>query len=172
MAGSLDLCMGALIASATLSTLGVEVLPWHLAVGAVLAVLPDFDIIPAILTNQKGIENHHTTLMHRPLFLIPAAALVAYALGGSAWELVAILCVSWHFLHDTPPLSPGGIAWMWPISTRFMSIYGTEEPRPGAQTHDEWIQTYWLKPTARSVSEISVGVVALVLAVAIAIASQ
>ncbi len=172
MAGSLDLCMGALIASATLSTLGVEVLPWHLAVGAVLAVLPDFDIIPAILTNQKGIEDHHTTLMHRPLFLIPAAALVAYALGGSAWELVAILCVGWHFLHDTPPLSPGGIAWLWPFDKRFVSVFGTHEPARGSLTHDQWIKAFWLRPTARSVSEISVGIAALVLAVAIAIASQ
>lgn len=170
MAGFLDLSMGALIASATLSALGVEVLPWHLAVGAVLAVLPDFDIIPAILTTQKGIENHHTTIMHRPLFLIPLAALVAYGLGGSAWELVAILCVAWHFVHDTPPLSAGGIAWAWPMSEKFISLYGVKDPQPGELKHDEWIQTYWLRLTARSVSEISIGVVALVLAVAIAIA--
>lgn len=170
LAGFLDLCMGALIASATLSALGVEPLPWHLALGAILAVLPDFDIIVPILTDQKGIESHHTTLMHRPLFLILLAALVAYALGGSAWALVAFLCVAWHFVHDTPPLSPGGIAWLWPFDTRFVSVFGTEEPRTEALTHDEWISQYWLRPTVRSVSEIGAGLVALVLAVAIAIA--
>lgn len=170
MAGFLDLCMGALITSLTLTLLGQDPLPWHLAVGAVLAVLPDFDIIPAILTNQKGVENHHTTLMHRPLFLVPAASLVAYALGGGTWELVAFLCVTWHFVHDTPPLSPGGIAWFWPMSEKFWSVYGSGEPQPGTLKHDEWIATYWLKPTYRSVTEMSVGLVALVLAVAIAIA--
>lgn len=170
LAGLLDLCMGALIASATLSTLGYEVLPWHLALGAVLAVLPDFDIILPILTDQKGIENHHTTIMHRPLFLIPLAALVAYALGGAAWALLASLCVAWHFVHDTPPLSPSGIAWVWPLSEKFLSIYGARDPRVGTMLHDEWVQTYWLRPTVRSVSEIGAGLVALVLAVAIAIA--
>lgn len=169
MAGFLDLCMGALIASATLSTLGYEVLPWHLAVGAVLAVLPDFDIIIPILTDQKNIESHHTTLAHRPLFLLPIATLAAYLLGGSAFALVAFLCVAWHYLHDTPPLSPSGIAWLWPFDTRFVSVFGIQEPKVGVLSHDEWITKYWLRPTARSVSEIGVGVAALFVAITIAI---
>lgn len=134
-----------------------------------LAVLPDFDIIPAILLNQEGIENHHTTLMHRPLVVLPAAALAALTLGGSAWALVAFLCVAWHYLHDTPPLSPGGIAWLWPIDRRFMSLYGAQEPHPGALKHEEWIKACWLRPTLRSTSEIGIGLVALILAVIIAL---
>lgn len=172
LAGTLDLCIGALIASATLSTLGYEVAPWHLVVGAILAVLPDFDIIPAVLTDRKGIEDHRTTLMHRPLLVIPAATLVAFLIGGEAWGLVAFLCVAWHYLHDTPPLSPGGIAWLWPFDTRFISVFGVEEPRSGFMGHDEWVRTYWLRPTMRSVSEVGVGLVALVLAIVIAVASQ
>lgn len=168
LAGFLDLCVGALVASAALSALGHAVHPWHLALGAALAVLPDFDIILPILTDRRGIEGHHTTLMHRPLFLIPAASLAAYALGGGAWELVAFLCVAWHFAHDTPPLSPGGIAWAWPFSAKFVSVFGAEEPHGGSIAHDEWIRRYWLRPSARSVSEIGAGAAALALALLIA----
>lgn len=167
LAGSLDLSMGALIAAATLSSFGVEPQLWHLALGGVLAVLPDFDIVLPILMGREVKGNHHTTLMHRPVLIIPAAALAAYLLGGHAWVMVAFLCVSWHYLHDTPPLSQGGIAWLWPLDRRYWSVWGAQEPRMGHANHNEWLKQNWMRPSRLSITEIGAGLLALALAISI-----
>lgn len=169
LAGFLDLCMGALIASATLSSLGVEPLPWHLAVGGMLALLPDFDILGPILAGREVQGNHHTTLLHRPILLIPAATLAAWALGGQAWALVAFLCVAWHYLHDTPPLSQGGIAWLWPFDRRYWSPWGPKEPHMGHANHHEWLKENWMRLSPMLCAETGAGFVALALALFIAL---
>lgn len=169
LAGSLDLSMGALIAAATLSSFGIQPELWHLALGAVLAVLPDFDIVVPILSGREAQGNHHTTLMHRPVLIIPAAALVAYIAGGQAWGMVAFLCVSWHYLHDTPPLGMGGIAWLWPLDHRYWSPWGPSEPALGGMTHHAWLKKYWLQLSPLSSMEIGAGLMALALALLIAL---
>lgn len=168
LAGFLDLSMGALIAAATLYSLGVQPGLWHLLIGSVLAVLPDFDIIPAILLGREAAGNHHTTLMHRPLLIIPAAALVAYLVGGQAWGTVALLCVSWHYLHDTPPLSLGGIAWLWPFDYRYWSLWGPKEPHMGHLNHHEWLRYNWMRLSSMLRMEVGAGLMALALALFIA----
>ncbi len=167
LAGSLDLCIGTLIAAATLSEFGIQPEFWHLALGAILAVLPDFDIIPSILLGREVEGNHHITLMHRPLVIIPAAALASYLLGGPVWGLVALLCVSWHYLHDTPPLSQGGIAWLWPFDHRYWSLRGPAEPHAGHLNHREWLAAYWLQPSRLSVTEVGAGLLSLLAALLI-----
>lgn len=164
LAGSLDLAMGALIAAATLSSLGIEVELWHLAIGAVLGVLPDFDIVGPILLGHEVEGNHHTTLMHRPILVIPAAALAAYILGGQAWGLVAFLCVAWHYVHDTPPLSQGGIAWLWPLDSRYWSLWGPKEPHAGHMDHHEWLRQNWMRVSAMLCMELGAGLMAITLA--------
>lgn len=161
--------MGALIAAATLSSLGVPVELWHLAVGAVLAVLPDFDIVEPILLGREVTSNHHLTLMHRPIVLIPLATLGAWAVGGEAWGLVAFLCVAWHYVHDTPPLGLDGIAWLWPFDTRYWSLWGPKEPRAASMTHYGFLETYWLRLSPMLCMELGAGLMALALAVAIAL---
>lgn len=168
LAGSLDLCMGALIAAATLSSFGVHPTLWHLAAGAVLAVLPDFDVVLPILCMREVKGNHHTTLMHRPALIIPAAACAAYAVGGPAWSMVALLCVSWHYLHDTPPLGMSGIAWLWPYDSRYWSPWGPAEPHTGGPGHHEWLKKYWMTLSPMLCMELGAGLMALALALFIA----
>lgn len=169
LAGSLDLCMGALIASATLSSLGIQPEPWHLLVGAVLGVLPDFDFLMPILMLREPQGNHHTTLMHRPIILLPAVALIGYAPGGPAWSLVAFLCVAWHFVHDTKPLSVGGVAWLWPFDHRYWSPWGPEEPHTAGYTHHQWLKEHWMRLSPTLCMELGAGLMAIALAVFIAL---
>ena len=168
LAGFLDLSMGAALAAITLSAFGMRPELWHLAVGAALAVLPDFDILLPILRMREVTGNHHATLMHRPLLVMPAAALAAFLLGGPAWGLAALLCVSWHFAHDTPPLGMDGIAWLWPFDERYWSPYGAAEPRISGLPHYEWLRKYWLTPSPLLLMEIGAGLMALALALLIA----
>ena len=169
LAGFLDLCMGAALAAVTLSAFGTHPALWHLAIGSVLGVLPDFDIIPAVLLGREAAGNHRATLLHRPLFVIPAAALAAYLIGGQAWGLAAFACVTWHFLHDTPPLSLGGIAWLWPLDNRYWSPWGPAEPHAGGMSHHAWLEKYWLAPSPLLLMEMGAGLTALALALLIAL---
>jgi hypothetical protein len=168
LAGFLDAGMGAFIAAATLSALGTGPALWHLPLGAALALLPDFDILPAILRMREVNSNHHATLLHRPLLAIPAAALAAFLLGGPAWSAAAFLCVLWHFAHDTPPLSQGGIAWLWPLDSRYWSLKGPSEPHAPALSHREWLEKFWLRPSPLLFIEMGAGIAALALALLIA----
>jgi hypothetical protein len=168
LAGFLDLSVGACIASAALAAWGMHPGLWQLAAGSVLGVLPDFDIVAPILLGRENLGNHHTTLMHRPLFLVPAASLCAYLIGGPEWALIAFLCVAWHYLHDTPPLSTGGIAWLWPLDSRYISPWGWSAPHAGGMSHHAWLKKYWLTPSPRSRMEIGAGLMALALALLIA----
>jgi hypothetical protein len=161
--------MGAALAAVTLSAFGMRPELWHLLIGSALGVLPDFDIIPAVLRMREITGNHRTTIMHRPLFLVPAAALAAYLVGGQAWGLAAFLCVTWHFVHDTPPLSMGGIAWLWPLDSRYWSPWGPAEPHTGGMSHHEWLEKYWLRPSPLLLMEIGTGLMALALALFIAL---
>lgn len=168
LAGSLDLAMGALIAAATLSALGIQPELWHLAAGAALGVLPDVDMLFAVFSGREVTGNHHINITHRPIIVIPAAALAGYVLGGQAWGLVTFLCVSWHFLHDTPPLGVSGIAWLWPYDHRYWSPWGPEEPHTAGVTHHEWLRKNWLTLSPMFCMEIGAGLMAITLAFFIA----
>lgn len=164
LAGFLDLGVGALIAAAVLSSLGIQPVLWHLAAAGVLAVLPDFDILLPIISGREPVGNHRMTFMHRPLIVIPVVSLAAYLLGGQAWGIVALLCVLWHYLHDTPPLSQGGIAWLWPYDSRYWSPWGPTEPKLGSMAHNEWLKKYWLQLSPLLCIEVGAGLMALALA--------
>lgn len=167
LAGSLDLGLGALIAGTVLTLAGVQPALWHLAVGGVLAVLPDFDIVSDVLRTKEPAGNHRVSPMHRPLLVIPAASLVAYILGGNTWTLITFLCVLWHYLHDTPPLSKGGISWLWPFDHRYWSLSGLEDTHKVVMSHHEWLKTYWMRPTKLSITEVGIGLLAFTAALII-----
>ncbi len=164
LAGFLDLCMGACIAAVVLSWSGVHQQLWHLVLGALLGVLPDFDMVPTVLRGREATGNHRVSIMHRPLLLIPGASLMAFFLGGPVWALIAFLSVTWHFVHDTPPFSIGGISWLWPFDYRYWSLWGPVEPHGGGMTHYEWLKKFWLRPSAVSVAEVCAGLIAIIIA--------
>jgi hypothetical protein len=141
--------------------------------GGVLALLPDFDlvwpIVRQLLTGQNIAGNHHETLMHRPIALVPAATVIAYLIGGPYWALTACACVLWHYVHDTKGMGGGGVAWLWPYSGDYWSPAGFAKSTPADVEHDAWIEKHWMRLSATSARELGVGLIALVAAIFIAL---
>lgn len=165
MAAFLDFAVGTLIVTGIATWWGFTPAFSHLVLGGVLAFLPDFDlIIPILMRRYARIPQHHTTIMHRPLFLIPTSAAAAWILGGPFWTLVAISAVTWHFLHDSKELGGGGIQWAYPFSQRDWGLLGAHRPLV-QMPFTKWIDSKWLHPRAMSVREIFVGIVCLAVSV-------
>ncbi len=168
----MDFCVGTLIAACIGAVLHIHTPLWYLIIGGILAFLPDFDVIWPILrqflTGRTITGNHHETVMHRPILLVPAATLIAYIVGGPYWALTACLCVLWHYTHDTKGMGGGGIAWLWPYSSDYWSPQGFAKPTPADSEHDAWIEKNWMRLSAMSVRELSIGLVALSIALFIA----
>lgn len=164
----MDFGVGALIATATFYFLGDGVPEFAWLVGGMLALLPDFDIVPTIFGGHFVTFDHHQTLLHRPLLMIPFATFVALILGGVLWACIAFLCVFYHFLHDTGwNTKRTGTTWFWPFQDGFVAphgIYTLQNP----YSHHEWMNRYWFVPSKRSVSEIAIGATSLALAFSIA----
>jgi len=146
MAGFLDLTVGALIAFAVKKVTGPTP-PWeHLLWGAVLGFLPDVDAFKAMFTEVKG--DHRLTVMHRPLVMLPICGVVAYIAGGAEWVVIAVVCLTWHYAHDSRWLgSVSDIDWGWPITNRDLPY----------MDHHVWRETYWLVPSRVAITEIAAG---------------
>jgi hypothetical protein len=163
LAGFLDFTIGALIVVIIESMFGASIVPWHLIAGSALAVLPDFDlIVPILLDTVRG--DHHQTLFHRPMVMLPTSIMIGWFIGGGVWASIAGLCVFWHFLHDTRGLGGGGIAWFWPFSEQYWSLRGTQNPRSVKVDYHEWIYNNWLRPSILSVREVALGSILLAIA--------
>jgi hypothetical protein len=159
LAAFFDLTAGACIAAIVAMNFGVELLPAQLIFGSIFAVLPDFDLfIPILSDTFRG--DHHTTLFHRPLIMLPVSILIAGLIGGSLWAVIAGLCVFSHFLHDTRDFGGGGIAWFWPFSKKYWSLRGGENGER-VNIHRRWIHKNWLQPSVLSVIECVCGCVLL-----------
>lgn len=164
LAAVMDFGVGAMIAVSVSSYFGSEILPWTFFIGGCLALLPDLDLVPNVISGRSASFDHHKTLFHRPLVLIPAASLLAFVLAGPTWALIAAVCVAYHYLHDTGWVSKStGISWFWPFSERFWSWRGAYEATPNVPHHHAWLKRYWFAPTRKSVSELTVGVGGLLL---------
>jgi len=146
MAGFLDLTMGAFIVFVVGQVSGQTAPWWHLLVGAILGFLPDIDAFTVMFTEVKG--DHRLTILHRPLVVLPIAALAAYIAGGADWAVIAGLCLTWHYAHDSAWLgSVSDIDWTWPLTNRDLPY----------MDHHVWRETYWLVPSRLSVTEIALG---------------
>lgn len=157
----LDFGVGAFLAVLILSMYGESIPAWAFLAGGLLALLPDMDIVPSILSGESTPFDHHQTYFHRPVLMLIMVGTIGYWLAGAVWALIAILCLVWHFLHDTGWLSTSsGIAWLWPASNKFISWYGLYVPVKHPDHHG-WLKLNWCRPTLLSVSEISLGIVLL-----------
>lgn len=120
--GFLDLTTGAFIVHilhivwfghhAPLATYGV---------GAALAVLPDLDILLALLKKGPLDLSHRHTLFHQPLFLLVIPTLLLAFLA-PFWGWLWALPLFWHYLHDTIGTS-GGIQWLYPVSRKKFALW-------------------------------------------------
>ncbi len=161
MAAFLDFAIGVLIVSLVARVYNSSLQLWHLVLGGALAFLPDFDmIIPLVRKKYAGAEDHHASLMHRPILVLPAVTFAAWWLGGTPWAIVAFLCVFWHFVHDTKQFGDAGLAWFWPFSKKEWSLVGPEDPPQNPKVVD-WIYGRWLTPSPMSFLEITIGATAL-----------
>lgn len=168
MAAALDVSIGMLIAALIARAISLDIEPYHLLAGALLALLPDFDIFLPVLKDDVG-GLHRETLMHRPALILPlsaiAGAAASYYTGTSFWLFCSIICPLWHYLHDTSGwwFGAGGIAWAWPINDTLYTLKGPWTPPH--HEHAAWVEREWLTPSALSSKEIGAGSIASGLAV-------
>lgn len=159
----LDLCVGALIGTLVLPLFGIEPTLPALAIAALLAILPDFDLIIPVLSGHVE-SNHRTSLWHRPIVVLPLATIAAWIVGGPGWGATAFICVLWHYIHDTPPIgdSGSGVAWAWPWSERFITPLGVLNAQPWDNYQQElMLEKEWLTASPRSIFEIGAGTLIL-----------
>jgi len=159
-----DLAVGAFIAAAVASLSGITIEWWHLAVGAFLAVLPDFDFVVPIfrrLAGGKPVEgNHHESVLHWPTFMLPVATALAWLAGGSFWAAAAFTCLLFHYIHDAYTLDPkDSLGWLFRLRPSYWSRLGIEDETN--TEYGEWIEGWWLQPSKTSVLEIGIGSVAV-----------
>ncbi len=166
MAGFQDLCVGALVAAAVWRLAEYlhfhESVPWwYILIGSIFALAPDFDVIKDILSKTHITYDHHTTYFHRPIKFMPTTLSLVAVVGTfgvgfektMVWEVLAIICLLWHYLHDYP-LGDGYLNWFYPFTPDKLI----------PNDHDVWLQEKWCKPSERSVEEIVVGIVCLTIA--------
>jgi len=166
MALFLDFAVGVLIVAAMSVTCGVEVQVWQVLSGGIRALVPDFDIAWQIFRGKyEGLEEHHTTWMHRPLFLLPVATFASWWFEGTFWAIVTFLCVFWHFVHDTKGFGDDDLTWFrW--RGKEWSLFGPRD-RWSPIPLEHWLKTKWLVPSNRSLWEIAIGSVALAIGIGI-----
>lgn len=157
MAGFADAGVGAALVALAGLYLHHDVTIVGLLVGSMLALSPDIDIVVPIVRGQlpQGTTNsHHMSLLHRPVLMIPALTAAGYIVGGPFWGVCAALCVTSHFIHDTPPVGDCPLNWLWPLG----------KDKSPFQAHEEWLIEKWLIPHPRGVTELLVGMSGFVLA--------
>ena len=163
LAATLDYSVGVFGITLIATAYDYSIAWWQILIGGVLALLPDFDLQPAVLSGQSAWYDHRQTLLHRPLLVLPLGSVVAYLLGGSFWALAAFVLILWHYLHDIDWCGTRyGVAWLWPFSRQYISHYGWFAPPP-ATDHHEWLQRHWLQPSQMSITELSVASVFLII---------
>lgn len=164
LAAYMDFGVGASIASGVFYISGLSA-PWYAwCIGGIIALVPDFDILPQIIRGTYVQFDHRQTLFHRPILMLPTVTLLAWQIGGGAWALIAFLCVLYHFLHDTGwHTQRSGIAWLYPLSTRFLSSRGFYDLASDPMDHYEFITQNWYQPSIMSVREITIGSITLAL---------
>ena len=169
MAAFMDFGVGVLITAVGGYLFGVELHLLHLCIGGFLAFLPDLlDVAPVLLAGGEPVGDHHQTIVHRPLVMLPLVVLSGWIadqyLGSSFfWTLIASTCVFYHYVHDMPEFGGGGIAWLWPFSSKYWSFRysGVEPSASPPMEHAEWIHTHWYRPTAVSIRETGIGTITL-----------
>ena len=91
MAAFMDFGVGTLITALIALAFGIELPVWGYLIGGVLGFLPDFDVIWPTLIQDRPNGDHHQTLMHRPIILLPVVAVAGWLIGGTFWSMTAVL---------------------------------------------------------------------------------
>lgn len=126
--------------------------------GGALALLPDIDTLPGIFGLMEHPEDHHRLLTHYPLIMLPLGGFIGLYVGawfGNAYRglTLALLCITWHFIHDTP----GRIAWLMPFSDEYWVV-------PIWPYEGSTIAEMWGRPTIIAQTELGLAAAAFVVA--------
>lgn len=134
LAGYLDFCAGAFIVFIMGYLFDYKPSVFHYLAGSMFAVIPDIDL--AYMLARKGFiyGNHHQFITHRPFFMLPLVFFTVLAASNKFLATVAVLCVVWHYVHDTEGFGGGGISWFWPFSNKYYSPFGARGPGQFALT--------------------------------------
>jgi hypothetical protein len=166
LAAFMDFGIGTAITTLVAYSYGVT-LPWYLVfLGGILALVPDFDLVPSVVRGVSPTFDHRQSIFHRPFLVLPVIIFSAYVFGGVMWAVIAGMCVLGHYIHDTNFTGTDyGIAWFWPFSHKYWSVFGSFIPETfETGSHYEWLKKNWLRPSYLSIREIGSGLLGLSLA--------
>jgi hypothetical protein len=155
-----DLAAGAAFAAILGSMSHTPLEWWHIAGGALLSVLPDFDIVPSIVRRVFGANapdfNHHESVFHWPTFMMPVVTVVAWDIAGSYWGILAFFGLFFHYLHDMSNMAPEDrIRWFFRLRPKFWSAENREDPTQ--VPNDLWFKMFWMRPSTLAAREILLG---------------
>jgi len=147
--------------------------------GVFSALFPDLDILTRFLPEKsfmRRIIGEHRGLLHRPAFyilLFPLFFLISFPVG-----ILFTLGIVYHLVHDTFFLG-WGIKWLWPLSQGSLSIFHDRAGRFVAKVlwwqpaeeaaikaeyrTEDWIRTFYFKPSLISLTEYPILIIAVVL---------
>ncbi|OQA04636.1 MAG: hypothetical protein BWY68_00194 [bacterium ADurb.Bin400] len=146
---------------------------WVYALGIILAWLPDIDILAQKAKSQAIDSKHRSMITHQPmLFMAITLGATVLLVGTSApnhaefWLPLVTLCLLFHYLHDSlGQANRWGIEWLAPFSGRLYQIGMIKDGKrrlvcswtpeeAGKIPLEEWLATYYLRPTSESIGGI------------------
>lgn len=136
------------------------------AVGVLLCILPDFDILISILRGEKlglNLSGKHRQISHRPLITIPLISILTFFLTNSFWWMaISALCFMVHYTDDL--FDKSGVMLFAPISLDHYEVRRNgikvlsqaDVRRDPPPVLGKWIETQLLRPTPEAVGRIAV----------------
>lgn len=124
----IDIIAGILISLGVAHFFEVPISPGWLFLGALFALLPDFDFFLEYLkrgtVGGKKLDAHRVVTHVPLLFLIPAVLFLVFV--STPVALLFVLCIIWHFLHDSHAMGYG-YRLFYPFSTKFYKFFSDKE---------------------------------------------
>lgn len=111
-----------------------EILWWYVPIALVVAMLPDVDAIPELLTRgrvsaSREHQSDHRTFLHYPVISLPLVTVLC-AFGGF-WGLLIGVAIILHLINDLYGTG-WGLELLWPLSTRRYKFLGRRVNRTKA----------------------------------------
>lgn len=136
---------------------------WEVFLSGFLQLIPDSDmVLPLLRDDYKEMTQHHSTLMHRPLLILPLSGIVAYMIGGAFWAVATLICVSLHYFHDKSPIGDSDLYLLWPLPRRWTGY----EDSPQYEGH-QWLKDRWIRPSRFALTELTVGSIGLLIGLSV-----
>lgn len=124
--GFLDLVTGAFIAHLLhLAFYDIHPPLGMYILGAILGVLPDFDLLLTVFRRRELDLKHRNTIFHQPLLLAAIPGII-FTFISPFWALLWALPLLWHYLHDTIGESMG-VQWLYPFSQSKFAFFDYDE---------------------------------------------